>query len=78
MKTLDEFDFSSFGTGKWTIQATLSAEGKSPLVVKNEYTYPVSVGAVPGCKDVMNALVPGIEAFLFTLYSDPRFDEFAQ
>jgi hypothetical protein len=76
--TLDEFDFSSFGTGKWTIRATLAAEGKSPLVVEHEYTYPVSAGAVAGCGDVMKALVPGIESFLYKLYSDPRFVEFAQ
>lgn len=76
--TLDEFDFSSFGTGRWTIRATLAAEGKSPLVVEHEYTYPVSGSAVVGCGDVMKALVPGIESFLYKLYSDPRFVEFAQ
>ena len=33
---LDAIDFSSFGSGKWTIQATFSAEGKEPLTVKHE------------------------------------------
>ncbi len=76
--TLDEFDFSSFGTGKWTLRATLTAAGKPPLVVSHEYSYPVSGGAVAGCTDVTNALVPGIEAFLYALYSDPRFIETLQ
>jgi hypothetical protein len=78
--TLDEFDFSSFGTGKWIIRATLSAEGKAPLVVKHEYAYPLSLtgGAVGSCNAVVDALVPGIESFLHTLYSDSRFVEIAQ
>ncbi len=73
--TLDEFDFSSFGTGKWTISATFSAEGKAPLTVKNEYSYPISARAVTACADVTNALVGGIEAFLSKVYADPRFKE---
>jgi hypothetical protein len=76
--TLDEFDFSSFGTGKWTLRATLTSAGKAPLVVSHEYTYPVSGGAVAACTDVTNALVPGIEAFLCALYTDPRFIETLQ
>ena len=76
--TLDEFDFSSFGTGKWTLRATLTANGKPPLVVSHETTYPVSGGAVAGCTDVTRALVPGIEAFLYALYTDPRFVETMQ
>ena len=76
--TLDEFDFSSFGTGKWTIRATFTSDGIVPLVVKYEYVYKVSAGAVAGCADVMNAMPSGIESFLHALYSDPRFIEFAQ
>jgi hypothetical protein len=76
--TLDEFDFSSFGGGKWKISATFSVEGKAPVVIKQEYSYPVSAGAVGGCGDVMNALVPGIESFLLKLYSDPRFVDLVQ
>ena len=76
--TLDEFDFSSFGGGKWKISATFSVEGKAPVVVKQEYNYPVSAGAVGGCGDVMSALVPGIESFLLKLYSDPRFLDLVQ
>ena len=76
--TLDEFDFASFGTGKWVIGATFSIDGKAPLVIKSEYAYPVSGGAVNGCGDVMKALPAGIEAFLQKLYADPRFAEFAR
>ena len=76
--TLDEFDFSSFGSGKWMIGATFSVDGKPPVVIRQEYSYPVSAGAVGGCGDVMNALVPGIESFLLKLYSDPRFLDLVQ
>ena len=48
-------------------------------MVKNEYSYPVSGGAVAGCADVTKALAAGVESFLNKLYSDPRFGElFAQ
>lgn len=73
--SLDEFDFSSFGTGKWNIDATFTADDKAPLVIKNQYTFRVSAGAVSGCSDVMNAMVAGIESFLLRLYSDPGFIE---
>ena len=73
--SLDEFDFSSFGTGKWNIGATLAASGKAPLVIKNEYMFPVSAGARSGCSDVMNTMTAGIESFLLRLYSDPGFVE---
>lgn len=71
--TLDEFDFSSFGGGKWTIDATLRPEGQAAFTVKNVHTYPVSATAVNGCGDVMKALPDGIEAFLMKLYNDPAF-----
>ena len=73
--TLDEFDFSSFGGGKWKVDATFTAEGKPPVVVKNVHTYDVSAGAASSCADVMNAMPGGIEAFLYKLYSEPAFQE---
>lgn len=73
--SLDEFDFSSFGGGRWNIDATLAADGRPPLTVSSVYEYPVSAGAVNACADVMNALPAGIEAFLLKLYSDPGFIE---
>lgn len=75
--TLDEFDFSSLGTGKWTVAASFAIEGKPPLVISNEFTYPVSAGAVNACGDVMKALAGGVESFLQKLYADPRFAELA-
>lgn len=71
--TLDEFDFSSFGGGKWAIDVTLRPERQAAFTVKNVYAYPVSASAVSGCGDVMKALPDGIEAFLMKLYSDPAF-----
>ncbi|KQV52867.1 hypothetical protein ASC95_08700 [Pelomonas sp. Root1217] len=71
--SLDEFDFSSFGGGKWSINATFTVQGKPPFTVKSVHSFPVSAGAVNGCGDVMNALPAGIEAFLMKLYSDPAF-----
>ena len=73
--TLDEFDFSSFGGGKWAIDATFRPEGKAPFTIKNVHTYPVSAAAGAGCGDVMKALPAGIEAFLMKLYTDPAFVE---
>lgn len=73
--TLDEFDFSSFGGGKWKVDATFTADGKPPVIVKNVHTYDVSAGAASGCADVMNALPVGIEAFLYKVYSEPAFQE---
>lgn len=70
---LDAIDFSSFGSGKWTVQATFSAEGKEPLTVKHEYAYPISGGAVRACGEVTSALVPAIQEFLYALYSHPGF-----
>ena len=73
--TLNEFDFSSLGDGKWEIDATFVAEGKDPISVKSVYEYPVSIAAASSCGDVTNAMPAGIEAFLNKLYSDPRFQE---
>ena len=73
--TLEEFDFSSFGGGKWSIRATLTVPGKEPLTVWSVHSYPVSGGAVAGCTDVTKAMVPAIESFLHALYADVRFRE---
>lgn len=76
--TLEEFDFSSFGGGKWTMRATLTVQGKEPLTVKYVHPYSVSGGAVAGCTDVTNAMVPAIESFLHALYADARFLDLMQ
>lgn len=68
-------DFSSFGTGKWTIEATFSVEGKEPVTIKHEYSYSVAAGAVQACNDVSRALVPAMQDFLHVVYSDPRFKD---
>lgn len=70
---LDAIEFASFGVGKWTIEATFAVDGKRPLTVKHEMTYPVSFGAVAACADVTQALVPAIQEFLYQLYSSPQF-----
>lgn len=66
-------DFNSFGTGKWTIEAKFSVEGREPITIKHEYTYPVAAGAVSACGDVSRALVPAMQDFLHVVYSDPQF-----
>ena len=76
--TLGEFDFSSVGGGQWTLRATLRSAGSEPLTVRHVHTDPVSAGAVAGCADVTNAMVPAIESFLHTLYADARFVEVMQ
>jgi hypothetical protein len=71
--TLNEFEFSSFGGGKWTIDVSATPENKPALNVKNVYEYSVSFTAGKGCADVMQALPMGVESFLMKLYSDPGF-----
>jgi hypothetical protein len=76
--TLEEFDFSSFGGGKWTTRVTFTLPGKEPLTIKDVYSYSVSPSAGAGCKDVTNAMVPAIESLLNAFYSDARFLELMQ
>ena len=66
-------DFNSIGTGKWTIEAIFSVEGKGPVTIKFDYSYPIGLGAVQACADVSRALVPAIQGFLHATYSDPGF-----
>ncbi|MBS1190549.1 MAG: hypothetical protein H6R10_2341 [Rhodocyclaceae bacterium] len=68
-------DFNSFGTGKWTIEATFSIDGKEPIAIKHEYTYSVAAGAVRACNDVSRALVPAMQDFLHAVYSNPQFKD---
>ena len=76
--TLNEFEFSSFGGGKWTIDVSATPENKPALNVKNVYEYSVSFMAGKGCADVMQALPMGVESFLMKLYADPGFVELMQ
>jgi hypothetical protein len=61
---LEEFDFSSFGGGKWTMRVTFTLPGKEPLTINHVHSYAVSPSAAAGCKDVTNAMVPAIESLL--------------
>ena len=76
--TLEEFDFSSFGGGKWTMRVTFTLPGKEPLTINHVHSYSVSPSAAAGCKDVTNAMVPAIESLLNAFYSDVRFLEIMQ
>lgn len=60
------------------MRATLTVQGKEPLTVKYVHSYSVSAGAVAGCTDVTNAMVPAIESFLHALYADARFLDLMQ
>ncbi|WP_143477729.1 hypothetical protein [Pseudogulbenkiania subflava] len=75
---LVSMDFNSFGTGKWIIEAKFEVEGKEPVTIKYEYTYPISMTAVNACGDVSRALVPALQGFLFTVYSDAGFKALLQ
>lgn len=70
---LDSMNFESFGSGKWKIAATFSVEGKTPVTVKHETTFPVTFGAAGACRSVRDQLVPAMQEFLFAVYSDPQF-----
>ena len=76
--TLDAFDFSSFGGGKWMMQVTITLPGKEPLTINHVHSYSVSPSAGAGCKDVTNAMVPAIESLLNVFYSDARFLDLMQ
>lgn len=75
---LVSMDFNSFGTGKWTIEAKFAVEGKEPVTIKHEYTYPISMTAVNACGDVSRALVPALQSFLLAVYRDEGFRELLQ
>lgn len=75
---LVSMDFNSFGTGKWKIEAKFEVEGKEPVTIKYEYTYPISMTAVNACGDVSRALVPALQGFLLTVYSDTGFKALLQ
>jgi hypothetical protein len=66
-------DFSSFGSGKWTIEARFEADQKDPITIKHEYSFSLSILATKSCENVTNALVPAIQGFLNTVYKDERF-----
>jgi hypothetical protein len=72
------WDFSSFGTGKWIIEAAFSIEGKTPITIRQEYSFPVALSAVKGCEDVSRELVPAMQEFLLAVYSNPKFKELLQ
>lgn len=66
-------DFSSFGSPKWIVEATFSVPEKEPIAIKYEYPFSVGSGAARACGDTSIALVPAIQGFLLTVYSDPKF-----
>jgi hypothetical protein len=70
---LNAINFESFGTGKWKIEGAFSVDGKAPVVVTHETTFPVALGAASACRSVRDNLVPAVQAFLFAVYADPRF-----
>lgn len=72
---LISMDFNSFGIGKWVFEARFSVEGKEPVTIKHEHSYPLGILAVQACRDVTQALVPAMQGFLFTVYSDPKFQD---
>jgi hypothetical protein len=72
---LDEFDFSSFGEGKWIIQATFSAEGKSPLTLRHEYPFTLAMMAASACENVNRAMPLAIGSFLLSVFKNPQFLE---
>jgi hypothetical protein len=72
---LDEFDFSSFGEGKWMIQATFSAEGKPALTLRNEYPFTLAMMAASSCENVNRAMPLAIGAFLLSAFQNPKFIE---
>lgn len=76
--TLKEFDFSSFGGGKWTMRVTFTLPGMEPLTINQVHSFSVSPSAAAGCKDVTNAMVPAIESLLNAFYSNARFLELMQ
>lgn len=66
-------DFASFGTGKWTIEATVSAQSDNNYVIKHELEFPVSLEAGAACGQVARALVPTLQEFFYALYASAAF-----
>ena len=74
---LDGIDFNSFGTGKWTIEATFSFSENYYLKVKSESTFPVSGNAISACQEVSRSFKMAMQEFLYGLYTDPGFKKLA-
>lgn len=72
---LDEIDFSSVGQGKWTIQITFLPSGKTPLTIREDFGFTLSLSAASACADVNNAMPKAIESFLYKTYQNPSYLE---
>lgn len=76
--TIEELDFASFGSGKWTIRASFSFNDKPPFLVVHEHRFPVDPGAADSCQQVVDAFYPLVAGFLRNLYSHPNFQASAK
>jgi hypothetical protein len=66
-------DFSSFGSGKWSIEVRFEVDQREPITIKHEYAFPLSFLATKSCQNVTDALVPAVQSFLNVVYKDERF-----
>ena len=74
---IEEFDFSTIKTDGWVIRATLKRRGRKPLTVSHRHPILFALTATAACHNTVTALNVAIQDFLFTLYTHPRFAEFA-
>lgn len=71
--SITTMDFTSFGTGKWSIEAMVSTQGDNNLVIKHEVEFPVSLEAGAACGQVARALVSTMQEFFYLIYSSAVF-----
>ena len=75
---LEHIDFSSIGTGNWTIQMRFNWEGRTPYTV--EHTHSFSTNFLPdiACQQVAQALGPATQEFLRKAFANPSFRQIFQ
>lgn len=70
---VESIDFESFGSGKWIFRASITTAKKEPLVITYEHPFEIAFAAPAACRAVGSAFMPGTQAFLNAIYSDPKF-----
>lgn len=71
---INELKFSSFGTGKWTINLNVSSDAMpAGYDVSTEYSFKTSYSAIRACQNVVDAFTPAVQELLSKVVANPDF-----